>query len=395
MKGRLFSFGCILLCLSAIPANSQITDTTNYNYGVWQAFGNPISRFQESEVRGRLVNFRWADLETAPNIWNWIQFDSDLNARAQDSLPIIFMVYTESDAPTWLYTNGVPKVAEKNSSGVVIAYTPYYNDTSYQRYFERMITMVHQHVEQLPANIRKKIIAVQGCFGSTGDYIGYKGTVDSQYQIANSGFLNLFKLFSQYMYNEYKNTIPKIYLLSNPSNTGSTQYTWLIQNLPGSWVKTGSLGKGYQLNDEVTKASWLYPLLNSPQSGNYVRARSEIIGNGITSGWWTKCPYKNMFALMCYGIYWGLDWSNEGAVQINDPLFDSSFSFYNKYAGQKDPSKSSKAMCALRDGLDAADGIRFPAAIYGTVVETASRFNKILQPFISYGAKLEDPATAV
>ena len=392
MKNHLAT--CFLF-ICVISARAQTTDTTHYNYGIWQTFSKPVSKIVTPELQGRLCNFRWADLEIAPNVWNWVQFDEDLRSRAKDSLPVIFMVYTKEDAPDWLFTNGVPKVIERDTDGNVTGYAPYYSNAIYKKYFKRMITTVHQHVETFPDSVRSRIIGVQACFGNTGDYISYKGNVDSQYQITASGFFSLFKEFSQYYYDEYKITNPKIYLLSNPRNNGVNQYDWVIANLHGSWVKCGSLGKGYQLNDEVSKANWLYPIINSPQSGNYIRARSEIIGNGISSGWWFKCPYKNMFALLCYDIYWGLDWSNQGFDQLNDPLFDSAFGFFNKYAGQKDPAKATNAMCALRDGLDASDAVRFPSITFGTVSRTASRFNKVLQPFIPYGAKLEDPATAI
>ena len=36
-----------------------------------------------------------------------------------------------------------------------------------------------------------------------------------------------------------------------------------------------------------------------------------------------------------------------------------------------------------------------PASQYGTVAKTQNRFNNVLQPFIPYGAKLEDPANAL
>src|SRR5438477_8060659 len=100
MKNLLLNLTMGMLCLCAfLSVSAQTTDTSNYNYGIWQYVGDPLDRTTYSEVRGRLCNFRWADLEIAPNVWNWVQFDSNLTVRAKDSLPIIFMVYTETDAP--------------------------------------------------------------------------------------------------------------------------------------------------------------------------------------------------------------------------------------------------------------------------------------------------------
>src|SRR4051812_42830332 len=202
MKNHLSNLVVGLLCLCFFSVKAQTTDTTHYNYGVWQTFSSPISKITTPELQGRLCNFRWADLEIAPNVWNWIQFDSNLTSRAKDSLPIIFMVYTKMDAPDWLYSNGVPKVTEKDANGNITSYSPYYSDTAYKRYFKRMITTVRQHVLTLPDSVRNKIIGVQACLGSTGDYISYKGTVDLQYQITANGFFQLFKEFSQYYYDE-------------------------------------------------------------------------------------------------------------------------------------------------------------------------------------------------
>ncbi len=365
------------------------------DYGIWQTFGEPFSISQYPELRGRLCNFRWKDLETAPGVWDWKAFDNDLASRTKDGLPVIFMVYTREDAPDWLYTHGVPKVIIKNNKGDVIGYAPYYADQDYKYYFKKMIAIVHQHVETLPATMRNKIIGVQGCFGSTGDFISYSdGIVPSQYELTHKDFSDLFREFSQYYYDEYKNTNPKIILLSNPKNKGMDDALWVVQNCPG-WLKNSTLGKAFQLNDELDKASWLYDLVNKPRAGDYIRMRCEIIGGNTSSGWWKEFPYKNMFAVMCYDIYWGLDWPNESGKEITDPSFDSAFSFFNKYAGQKNPAKSTNAMCALKDGLDASDDKRFPAAKYGTVSRSnEQRYKSIVSDFTAFGARLEDPHTA-
>ncbi|CAN5501137.1 hypothetical protein BH10BAC2_BH10BAC2_28630 [soil metagenome] len=397
MKNQLICLCAFILAFMAVPAIAQVDNLSKTNYGIWQSFGDPVSSYVNPEVRGRLCNFNWSNLEPAPNKWYWKSFDSSLAARAIDGLPIIFMVYTEESAPEWIYSNGVPKVAQKDNKGNFLGYAPFYTDADYKIYFKRMITEVRKHVETLPPAVRNQVIAVQACLGSTGDYISYKGDVDPQYRISTGNFYSLFQEFTQYYYDEYKNTNPKIALLSNPKNNGPDQAQWLFANCPGGWIKTGSIGKGYQLNEETVKAGWLYPLINTPiYLGEYVRARSEIIGGTTSAGWWNRAAAKNMYALMCYDIYWGLDWSNQGYDQINDKIYDSAFGFYNKYAGEKDPAKSAYAMCALRDGLDANDSIRFPAASYGKVDRAnALRFINIANAYGANGAMLEDVNNAM
>lgn len=364
------------------------------NSGIWQTSGEPISIILNPEIKGRLYNYTWKELELSPGVWDWRTFDADLTSRTKDGLPVIFMIFTKEDAPDWLFTNGVPKVTEKDSRGTVTGYAPYYADADYKSYFKKMITAVRQHIEKLPSAVRNNIAGVQGCFGSTGDYISYKGEVSSQYALTGKDFSALFREFSGYYYDEYKNTSPAITLLSNSSNNAEDDIRWVVANCPG-WLKCGTLGKGFQLNDEKDKHSWLYDILNLPQGGNYVRARSELLNSNVSPGWWKKMPYKNMFTTMCYAIHWGVDWSNQGGTQLGNLLYDSAFNFFNKYTGQKDPAKSTNAMCFLKDVLDASDAVRFPSATYGSVSKTnTQRYQNIVNKFTAYGALLEDVKSA-
>ncbi|MEP6844915.1 MAG: hypothetical protein ABI861_02900, partial [Panacibacter sp.] len=391
-KINILFFGVIAITL-AVPARAQLT-TEQVAPGIWQTFGDPLTTSQYPVLNGRLCNFLWKDLEAADNTWNWTAFDKDLTDRTKDGLPVIFMVYTKQDAPDWIYNAGVPKVAETDSKGNILSYSPYFADSDYKFFFKRMIQKVHSHVETLAPAVRNKIVGVQGCFGSTGDYISYDGNVPSQYALDSKQFLSLFQEFSQYYYDEYKTTSPKIYLLSNPRNQGSDAAIWVAANCPG-WLKSGTLGKAFQLNDEADKLTWLYDMLNVPQNGDYIRARSEMSGGTQSSGWWKKAPYKNIFAVLCYDIFWGIDWNNQGLSNLKDPNNDSAMTFFNKYAGQKNAAQSTNAMCALKDVLDASDAVRFPAATYGTVSRTNNlRYLNIASKFALNGALLEDVQTA-
>jgi hypothetical protein len=139
MKNQLPKFFMGLIALCTFSANAQ----NLINPGIWQAYTSPLSITQYPEIRGRLCNFYWRDIQTSPTAWNWTAFDADLAARAKDGLPIIFMVYVrgpQGDAPDWLFTNGVPKVIIKDTRGNVIATSPCYTDPTYKSYFKAMIT---------------------------------------------------------------------------------------------------------------------------------------------------------------------------------------------------------------------------------------------------------------
>lgn len=390
---KLLSTGFITAFLStmAICGHTQLP----VEFGTWQAFPKTMDAKMYPDVRGRMVSFDWKDIEPSNNQWMWTQFDSVLTASTADGRPIIYMVYTKEAAPDWIFENGVPKVVEKNDKGEITGYSPYYADDDYKFFFKRMTTKVREHVETLKSTVRNNIISYQACFGSTGDYISYKGNVDPKYQLTSAQFASLFYEFTTHCYNEYKNTNPKIYLLSNAHNNGKDQTTWLLANCPGGWIKTGSLGKAYQLNDEKSKSAWLLPVLNEKQSGDYIRARCEMSGQVTLSGWWKSSEPKNNFAVFCSGLHWGLDISNQTPSQIQNHNNDTAYRFFNKYAGLKDPSQSLYAVCALKDVLDASDENRFPSSKYGTVSRTnETRYQNIQKAFASYGALLQDPKTA-
>ena len=292
------------------------------------------------------MNINWSDFEIAPDVWNWSVFDKDITDHIADSMPIIFMVYTRTSAPDWIFSNGVPKVVETNDLGAVTGYSPYYLDSDYNVYFKRMITKVRQHVKAYAPSIRSQIVGVQGCYGSTGDYIFIKAMYlhNTRFRLTNSTACSRYIRFITTM--SIKNTAPQITLLSNPSNTNSSSAFWLIDNCPNGWIKCGNIGKGFQLNMESDKNTWLYDVLNKPWNGNYIKSRSEIWGDQLDAGWWTKNKYKSMFALMNYCIYWGLDWPNQTTSLIADPKNDSAYRYFNKYAGQKYPV-SQRMPCVL------------------------------------------------
>jgi hypothetical protein len=155
-----------------IKANGQVA--TTLNYGIWQTYGDS-SVSSIPQVRGRLLNFKWKDIETSNNVWNWTNFDKSLKKKAT-GLPAMLMIFTKENSPDWLYTSaGVPKVIEKNSNGDSVGFAPYFPDSLYKFYFKRMIDSVANHIAVYPVSVRNSIVGIQNCMGEEGDYIGYRG----------------------------------------------------------------------------------------------------------------------------------------------------------------------------------------------------------------------------
>jgi hypothetical protein len=102
-----------------------------------------------------------------------------------------------------------------------------------------------------------------------------------------------------------------------------------------------------------------------------------------------------MFTLFASMLHYGLDFSDQMPTYIRNPLYRPAFDFFNKYAGEKDTATAAHAMCALHDGLDASDSIRFPAAAYGKVIRSnGQRYLDIQNDFASRGALEMDTARA-
>jgi hypothetical protein len=71
--------------------------------------------------------------------------------------------------------------------------------------------------------------------------------------------------------------------------------------------------------------------------------------------------------------------------------FDSSFFFFNKYAGQIRPETATDAFCALHKGLDASDTVAYPEAKFGKAARSnVPRMLKITDEYAKYGAKVDD-----
>src|SRR4030095_6688775 len=118
---------------------------------------------------------------------------------------------------------------------------------------------------------------------------------------------------------------------------------------------------------------------------------SDLANNDVNVGWWKMHPPRNMFTLFASMLYYGLDLSDQMPTYIKNPLYQPAFDFFNKYAGEKDTATAAHAMCALRDGLDASNAVRFPAAQYGTVNRNNNqRYINIQKKYSSKGALLED-----
>ena len=63
-----------LFNLTSFKGIAQASDTTNLTFGVWQNCGGIVDQFNYPQLKGRIFNYKWKDLETSPGVWNWHRF---------------------------------------------------------------------------------------------------------------------------------------------------------------------------------------------------------------------------------------------------------------------------------------------------------------------------------
>ncbi|MEP7319019.1 MAG: hypothetical protein ABI921_09765 [Panacibacter sp.] len=451
----------ILLTLAGLLFLTPHVKGQTFPYGVWQAFGDLNKN--GPQLKGRLISFNWSEIEPTKGNFTWTAFDAGIKKKTKNdqpgsygTYPVIVSIFVYNvgndknssvDVPSWLLNDpdminplDIPKVrmdiiADLDGSAYSMD-APYFYSKDYQDRFKIMTEAVRDHIANNAAitntdidlrNSFQKVIGVQACFGSTGDYISYKGTVNypttsdnylctvkkeingdgSTQTITNyacttaitpADFDALFHIFSKMYQTAYYTAgepviaPQKIRVLHNPSNNGSTTDAWLLTYCPGTWRKGGSIGHIYQVTDEATNLAFWKTTLSNPQytsstSDKYVRARSEIVGGITGAGWWmgtytssacttyskiargskvlTGYPQKNLFTLYASLLNYGGDIANPEANMIEDIIYDSALQFFNRHAGQKDPATAVTGFCMLRDGLDASDVNRFDIGTYG------------------------------
>jgi hypothetical protein len=421
MNNRSLLISLALLAGANLPSGIAETPAPPNPFGVWAYMGAMPTLAQTPHVRGKLVRAAWAELEPEPGVWQWdaregnprraarknrasveeapsrLGLDGQLREAAKANLQIILVVFAGSHAPSWIYDQGVPKVKTSGVRGVQSDTYPYYLNDTYQRLFRNMVVKVREHVEQLPANVRQHLLAVQAGFSSTGDFGPYHGTlVEPRYEISDEQWLEFYQRNALFYQQQYQDARPRIRLLFNPSNApdrAAELIDWLKIKCPHSIIKAGNTGHMYQINGERQQMQVLRAQLFARADDDFLRARSEF-GEESRTGGWLEAPAWNMYSLLQAALYTGLDINciERGDAILADKQYFPAYEFFNRYAGLKNPATCPGAWCALRDGLDAADADRFPEDPFGPArPSNRERFLRIAERFAANGARQGDP----
>ncbi len=387
MKKKFIIFLFILVLFTILQSIAQTH--VPVTFGLWHGNDNPpIDPSSLSYgLNGYLVKVNWRDIEQTKDNFSFTALDAAIEQRLAKDKSVIVLIWPRQSnnlnggPPAWLFNstqNGganIKYVWEPDDNCIqppnCVHKAPYYPDPAYQNRFQIMIQKVAEHIISKQATWKLNydgfgVIAVQACMGVTGDYDLYKNQTEPDWNWnGNPSFgdkveFELFKTFASYFNNAYLNT--GIYALYNRQIDGQAQSNWL-KNTSGFtpyWVKSPGWEQSYQLPDDNPRLAWLLPASFNKRQNEYIRSRAEMSKDILTAGWWQIHPYRNMFESLSYGLHIGLDIANFPGDIISDGNNADAFNFYNRHAGKKDPASAKYAFSSLRDGLDAADGTRFP-----------------------------------
>ncbi|MCX7012029.1 MAG: beta-galactosidase [Candidatus Sumerlaeota bacterium] len=361
--------------------------------GIWQWYshhGSPerwdgrVGADTYPGMKGVPVVVGWNELEPRDGDFQWRLIDDVIERCAANGLYIFSMVWYLPPNPEWLYEKGVPRVeidTFKTEADGEFAHIPYPFSDQYEFYFHRAIDAVADHMRSLPPPLRKWYLFHQGTTGSTGDGYCYKGQPkDPKYAIPRDEWDAYCKKEALYQIRAFTGAAggkPPIPLLINALNDEE----WLARECPAMVLKNGVGSHFYQSNTDKTKFEQHRPWMtnrNSLKRPVFIRGEGETAFMDQTR-WFQKNPLMNFYWSALYALHMGIDIWNVGGGALEMPELCMAFDTFNRYAGQKIPSQSPVAFCALRDNLNADDTERFPEDKYGkyTLGKVGKRETKI------------------
>ena len=393
------------VCLFAAVATGGAAEAKpGYGISSWAGWKpGQISQAECPELRSVPLILKWDSLEPASGRYAFAEeLGRPLQAAQEGGLYITLMIWVGPAAPEWIYQNGVPRVITNRSVNALGQKTdgqkeyPYYLHPEYKKRFMGLIDAFGKYVSALPPALRARIVFVQCAEGSTGDGQPYKGKpLDQKYAISDEVW-NYFRLEA---WKRYRDAVPGIPILVNSDANGGLETQWLLENMDVIALKQGMFSHGFQVSDNGERLAKFQALeAAAKQRGKLVLTRGEMDGELFEMGWSKRNIPQALYWSGIFATHCRLDIWNVPYQALKDRANWPAGAFFNKYAGHKDPATAPAAFCALRDGLDASDFNRFPAAEFGGKPgqkKEVDRYLRITKAYASYGALMADPEKAI
>lgn len=339
-------------------------------------------------LRGAPIFLEWADLERTQGIYDWSGIERYMASGIAEGLYLSVELLVGPASPEWLYQNGVPEVRTTEDGWRF----PYYFDPLYLESFDKVNREAVAYLKALPVDKAKALNSIVLNDGSTGDPFCYKGKpLNSQYDISTEAWEN-FRHENFQSINDYlgPDGLAKIELaIGHVSDETRAFVHGLFPNL--KYFKNGMASHGYHIaEDEASVIDIQRSKAFNGDGGTRVRWFGEMDREWL-NGWFQKAPAESFWWSAIYALHMGLSrWHIRGdALGVKEYHF--AFDFFNKHAPYINAAASPYAFCALREGLDASDTVKFPESNFGSAVgKPLSRVLKIVEKYAPYGAVVND-----
>ena len=391
--------GLLAASMAGVAAQSK----PGYGISSWAGWKpGDISRAECPELRSVPIILKWDDVESVQGEYAFHEkIGKILQAAHADDLSVTLMIWVGPDAPQWIYTKGVPVVTTDRTVNALGQKTdkqskyPYYLHPEYKKAFHGLIDAFGSYIKTLPPALRERIVLVQCAEGSTGDGQPYKGNPIDKKQDIPEEVWNEFRLEA---WDRYRKAMPGMPILVNSDANGGMESQWLLDNMEVITLKEGMFSHGYIVSDNDKRlAKHAAIQAEANKRGKLVLMRGEMDGELFEMGWSARNIPQALYWSGIFASHCRLDIWNVPTKALEDKANWPACAFFNKYAGHRNASTAPAAFCALRDGLEASDFDRFPAAKFGGKPENkrdAERYIKIAKAFATYGARMDDPQKA-
>jgi hypothetical protein len=356
--------------------------------GIWSIWdSNIISNRTKPWYKGTLGAITWSNIEPVQGQFDFTRMNNIITDAVNSGLYIGYKVYVGNTSPSWIYKAGVPVVM------VNLDTFPDYLNPNYKQYFRKMIGAFAKNIASYPQNVKDKIVFVQCPAGTSGDPQPWNGTPTNPAYNIDVNSLE-WENYNKEMFTAYVDSF-KVYGLKMPlvMKPSETVLDYLYNTADNVYCKTYQVAQGYQTNDDMDN-DWLRIVANKfTANGRAIRVRGEMTHIDLNPRWYLEAPIWNMYTQCLWALTYGMDVLNirnthfTGAEATANKV---AYEFFSNYAGYKSAEDSHGAWCALRDGLDYDDKVRFTESAYGTIGngQNISRWNNIANAFVTRGAKM-------
>ncbi len=359
---------------SAVPAS---------NYGVWNRGGDPS--FDPDDPRydyllGVTKGPTWAEIQ--PNnssefIWDEMQDAIDL--AFENGQLVTLKINVGPQCPDWIYGDGPNDVPLVETTESRFDSFPYYLDDNYINYYYTLIDEFALFVYSQPQEKQDLLSFIFPQNGATGDEVPYKGeltpeSLNNNYDISDQEWtdfrIDSWEHWKSVFRDGKERPIP---FLFNDVFPGSDEWAWVRDSIGNDFgiKNSNAYARGHHLTNEENWYEAFHDSLVNPQN-------LALFNRAEMDQSWTDSIFSINTEL---GFYWGALGGLSTGLSIwdvttsaldtarNNTSIQESFRFFTKYAGQIDPTVSTKAFIALHEGLNSADTIKFPQEIYGNAAQ--------------------------